>query len=80
MAGALQRRVVDKFLPHVDFLALAAFLSAFFFTLKSELLLTHHAGQEIQVRCFDNAVIVAKTCSYFFLLTPRHSPLARSTV
>lgn len=46
--------------------AFAAFLFAFFFMLKSGLLLTHHAGQEMQVRCFDNAVIVAKTCSYFF--------------
>lgn len=33
---------------------------------RNGLLLAHHAGWEMQVRCFDNAITVVKTCHFLF--------------
>lgn len=75
-ANVTQRRnllhiVVDIYLAHV---LLAACVLFFVFPppllSRNGLLLAHRAGWEMQVRCFDNAITVAKTCHFFFYAPP----------
>lgn len=46
---------------------------------RNGLLLAHHAGWEMQVRCFDNAITITKTCHFLFFCAPNHLPSVTST-